>query len=94
MEYGKSTGVLLNEGNSPTGLGGNTARFESAMKGGAYGYGFDGKSVAPGIADFERMNTSTVTGGKRKNKNKNRTNKNKNRRNKSRKNRTNKNRKN
>ncbi len=85
MEYGKSTGVLLSDGNSPTGLGGNTARFETAMKGGAYGYGFDGKSVAPGIADFERMNTSTVTGGRRRHrKNKNKRTCKKNRKNKSR----------
>lgn len=66
--------LIFNQGNAPTGLGGNQALFHSRMQGGAHGYEFDGKSVAPGIVEYNRINTAAVTGGGRRQRKKSRKN--------------------
>lgn len=83
MDYKNSGNLIFNAGNIQTGLGGNQSLFQSKMQGGAHGYGFDGKSVAPGMADYSRINTADVQSGGKRRRNKSKKNKNR----KSRKNR-------
>lgn len=55
--------------NSPTSLGGNASAYQEKVNGGAQqrggqGYGFEGKSISPGVAEV-----SSYKGGKSKRRN-------------------------